>query len=353
MAVLFTNNAASSLASGITNVATTLTVQTGDGAKFPSPSGGDYFYLTLDDLTNVEVVKCTARTGDTLTVTRAQDGTTAQSFASGTTKVELRLTRAVMQAFAQALAALTAGRVVYVATGGTLTDSSNITTDGTVLTLGAASGKNLVVSSTDASTAYNNGCSTFAGGLGVGDSINVFRYCNLGPTSLVTLPGQLGLYAPASQPSGAQIIFKSNNGAYQGFFQIDGSGYAVFRTSQAAMYLDYYNSINLRGGAGLTNFFSMDGTNGAVTWNGVGAITLADGKNLVAGTTTGSKIGQSSTEKWGFWGAAPVVRQTPSATPVSRTAAATYGTTEQTMLQEAHDGIRTALSALRTIGIFT
>jgi hypothetical protein len=38
------------------------------------------------------------------------------------------------------------------------------------------------------------------------------------------------------------------------------------------------------------------------------ALTLADGYNIAGGSTTGSKLGLSSTDKWGFFGATPVAR---------------------------------------------
>ena len=94
MTQLFTNNAVSALASGITDVATSLTVTTGEGALFPSPTGGDFFMLTLTQAgseTSWEVVKVTARTGDALTIVRAQDGTTAAAWGVGA-KAELRVT---------------------------------------------------------------------------------------------------------------------------------------------------------------------------------------------------------------------------------------------------------------------
>ncbi len=95
MPQIWTNNAATTLASAVTtNSQTSLTLASGKGALFPSPSSPDYFMVTLDDGTNVEIVKCTARSTDTLTVVRAQEGTTAQSsFAIGT-KAELRVTAA-------------------------------------------------------------------------------------------------------------------------------------------------------------------------------------------------------------------------------------------------------------------
>jgi len=92
---IWANNANSTLASGISNSDLTLTVASGHGARFPSP-GSDYFYVTLDDGANIEVVKCTARSTDTLTIVRAQQGTSAMSFATGTA-VELRLTKGTLE----------------------------------------------------------------------------------------------------------------------------------------------------------------------------------------------------------------------------------------------------------------
>lgn len=89
----FTNNAATTLASGITNVATSLTVATGTGGLFPALTGANFFYCTLQNVagTAVEIVKVTARSSDTFTIVRAQEGTTATAFSTGD-KVELRLT---------------------------------------------------------------------------------------------------------------------------------------------------------------------------------------------------------------------------------------------------------------------
>ena len=84
------NRAASSLAADITSTATSLTVQTGDGAKFPQPGNG--FNITIED----EILKCTARSTDTLTVTRAQEGTTAAAHTAGKS-VELRITAGVVE----------------------------------------------------------------------------------------------------------------------------------------------------------------------------------------------------------------------------------------------------------------
>ena len=94
--IQFTNFAATTLASGINGVVTSLTVATGTGALFPTLVGAQYFYCVLADAatgTTREVIKVTARSTDTFTITRAQDGTTGQTYITGD-KVELRLTAA-------------------------------------------------------------------------------------------------------------------------------------------------------------------------------------------------------------------------------------------------------------------
>ena len=83
---LFKNNAISTLAGPISAVATTINVASGSGVLFPSPSGGQVFALTLVSASNptaLEIVYCTAVTGDTLTVVRGCEGTTAQPFLAG------------------------------------------------------------------------------------------------------------------------------------------------------------------------------------------------------------------------------------------------------------------------------
>lgn len=97
--MLFANNANTTLASSLTNVATTMSVTSATG--FPSPTGSQYFYCTLTDAatqTTIEIVKVTAVSGTTFTIVRGQDGTTGTIFASGAV-VSLRLVRANLDDF--------------------------------------------------------------------------------------------------------------------------------------------------------------------------------------------------------------------------------------------------------------
>ena len=92
MGIKFANSAFATLASGINSSATSITLTTGQGARFPSLAGGDYFFATLIDTSNnLEIVKCTARSTDVLTVVRGQESTTARAFSTGD-RIELRIT---------------------------------------------------------------------------------------------------------------------------------------------------------------------------------------------------------------------------------------------------------------------
>lgn len=99
---LFTNNASTTLASSINSSVTSLTVAAGYGTLFPNPTASQYFYCTLSNTagTTIEIVKVTARSTDTFTIVRAQDGTTASAFNAGD-KVELRLVNASLANFGQ------------------------------------------------------------------------------------------------------------------------------------------------------------------------------------------------------------------------------------------------------------
>lgn len=95
MGLTVANNAYGTLNASITNSATTLVLASGQGARFPTLSAGDYFYGTLIDTSNnLEIVKVTARSTDTLTIVRAQDNTTARAYSTND-RFELRPTAAL------------------------------------------------------------------------------------------------------------------------------------------------------------------------------------------------------------------------------------------------------------------
>jgi len=102
MALKLSNNASSTLSSAIGTGDIQLTVQIADASKFPTPAAGDWFPVTVvDGAGNMEIMRCTARNGAVLTVTRAQEGTTAKAFNAGA-RADIRLTAAAIMAFQDA-----------------------------------------------------------------------------------------------------------------------------------------------------------------------------------------------------------------------------------------------------------
>lgn len=83
----YTDNAASLLTVAVlnTDVPASLVLTSGTGAKFPALSAGDWFPLLVIKAATLayEEMRATARSGDTITATRAQGGTTALTFDIG------------------------------------------------------------------------------------------------------------------------------------------------------------------------------------------------------------------------------------------------------------------------------
>lgn len=82
----YTNNASGTFPNALTAGATTIQLNSGQGALFPQITGTDIFRATITDTatkTFIEIVTVTAISGDTLTVIRAQEGTSARSWLAG------------------------------------------------------------------------------------------------------------------------------------------------------------------------------------------------------------------------------------------------------------------------------
>ena len=110
------NNGYSTLAAGITTSSqTTITLAAGEGARFPSPTGGNYTLVTVENAARVvEIVSVVGRSTDTLTVGiagsaaansagRGMEGTTATTWLTGDV-VECRATAAIITIGANASA---------------------------------------------------------------------------------------------------------------------------------------------------------------------------------------------------------------------------------------------------------
>jgi hypothetical protein len=81
--ILYANNAAGTLNAPITAASTSMTLNAGQIAAFPSPTPPQVFYVTLTDAatqTLIEIVQVTAVSGNIMSIVRAQDGTSALSW---------------------------------------------------------------------------------------------------------------------------------------------------------------------------------------------------------------------------------------------------------------------------------
>lgn len=69
MSYVATNKASSTVGANFNATATTITLATGEGARFPSPTGGDYTLITLQNTGGAREIICiVGRSSDTLTV---------------------------------------------------------------------------------------------------------------------------------------------------------------------------------------------------------------------------------------------------------------------------------------------
>lgn len=78
----YANNATCRLGEDVSVGESSIQLENGKGALFPTLSGGRIFTLTVQDLVSgrIEIMYCTARTGDLLTVERGMEGTDDQEW---------------------------------------------------------------------------------------------------------------------------------------------------------------------------------------------------------------------------------------------------------------------------------
>ena len=95
MSVLLANNATGRLAGSITTSQTSVSLRAGEGSLFPTPSNSnEWFPITfLKSTGEMEIMHCTSRTNDLLTVLRGMEGTAARSWDTGD-RAGLRFTEA-------------------------------------------------------------------------------------------------------------------------------------------------------------------------------------------------------------------------------------------------------------------
>ena len=316
-AYVVTNGAYSTLASSLGSAATTMTIQAGHGARFPSISAGDFTFITLQDSSNnIEIVKATARSVDTFTIVRAQEGTTARAYASADI-VELRYTAAVVATVdgtqtltnktltAPSISSPTFTTAVPVSGGGTglttLTANNLLLGNGTGNVQFVAPSTNGNVLTSNGTTWVSSPSSTFVSSV-TATSPLASSGGNTPDISLGTVPVTKGGTGVTSATAYALLAGgTTSTGSVQSLASVGTAGQLL--TSNGAGALPTFQAAPSGGVTSLTagNSMSVSASTGAVTvsysgsFNSVGSYTLAtinnagasSGSNYSAGTGTG------------------------------------------------------------------
>lgn len=204
MALKLSNNATARLAFSISASDTTVVLQAGQGALFPSLSAGDWFPLTVLRADNThEIMYSTAISGDTITVQRGRENTLPLAFVIGD-RVELRATAGIFDKLISAIKSRAPrvgdirawhGAIANIASvhgpGWQLADGTNGTVDlrdkfvvaaGGAYAPGDTGGANTVTLDATQMPAHNHGVSDPGHGHGVSDPTHAHSVYDPGHT---------------------------------------------------------------------------------------------------------------------------------------------------------------------------
>lgn len=176
--------------------------------------------------------------------------------------------------------------------------------------------------------------------------------------------------APASLAANYTLTLPPNDGTNGQVLTTDGSGVTTWTTNGAG-------TVTSVGGTGTVNGLTLTGTvtsSGNLTLGGtldlsappaIGggtaaagtfttltantSLTMADAANIVVNTTTGTKIGTATSQKIGFFNAAPVVQQTTGVSAAAF-AANTSGIVDDTATFGGYT-IGQVVAALKNLGL--
>lgn len=189
---IWRNNYATEIAADITNSATSITVTPSTGQTFLGTlSGGDYYRATIESNGLFEIIQINAVSGDTLTVVRGVEGTTAQAWTVGA-RIEVRVTRGTLENFVQDNdARLTDTRPPSGPAGGSLSGSyPSPTLAATGVTPGAYTAANITVSADGRLSSAANGSGSDTVKVSANDTTSNFLFAKLVQGAGITLTEQ-------------------------------------------------------------------------------------------------------------------------------------------------------------------
>lgn len=206
--------------------ATKLRVTSGTGASFPLPAATEQFVVVLENRADglFEICYCTERSGDTLTVRRAREGTIQYTWPAGTT-VALRMTAAVYADIQDSVRGITEDYVSKTADEGTFEGSITVDQDFSV-------GQKLEVTGTSTMTGASSftGKATFSGNVDIDDGTvewldsegsSVGQVLNNGNAYFQRVQSQNGNVASQASSSSddAYVKFKDESGNDDAYFR--------------------------------------------------------------------------------------------------------------------------------------
>ena len=216
---------------------TSITVD--DGSVFASLGAGEHFFCTLDDGTNNEIVKVTAISGNTLTIVRGQESTTARAFLTNHI-IESRVTAGIMDVIPQLDGGeITADEFIGDFRGSVLfkAQAGEALSKGDAVYISGISGNTTVVSKADADDAAKMpafGIASDAASIntpvdvyttGILSNINTSSYSVGDELFVSTTAGTLSDTAPTGESSSIQKIAKvTRSDASAGSIFITGAG---------------------------------------------------------------------------------------------------------------------------------
>lgn len=304
MGVKFKNNAFTTLDAAISGSDLGLTVAYGDGTLFPSAGAGDYFYMTIQTSETdptYEIVKVTARSGDSMTIVRAQENTTARAFTAGAL-CELRITnQGLVDKFAEdniAAGSLALSKLADVATDIVLGRTASGT--GAVSALGATDVLDML-GATQGQILYRDASAWAALGVGTAGQVLQSGGAAANPswgTGILVTDGDKGSITVSSSgtvwtldDAAVSLAKMANLSQYQLIGRSSsGSGVPQAISTSADVYtmLGSANNSAIRGNIGLGTVATQGADAVAITGGTVQGLTVLQGTVKASTNTTGT-----------------------------------------------------------------
>lgn len=260
-----------------------LTVGAGEGAVFPAAPFNCTVYPPdqVPTLANAEVVRVTAVVGDTLTIVRAQENTTAKAIAAGylvSNSVSVKVFTDIENAINANIQSISAG-------AGVATSNQIVFSDGNGVSFGAA-GNSVITASHDGLTSQSNQAFSAQGGssafqtLGFSNT-NGISFSNSNGSVVASHDGLTSQSAQAASASNGSFAFQTLNFSNANNVTFGTSAGGIITASVATAAAG--NSVNFSAGTTSNNL-------GSVVFSNSNGVTFG----LDAGTITAQHNGLTS-----------------------------------------------------------